>query len=165
MEMLQDLRREVSEDPTPVAEYGMLVTTFVSALTLALVAANRRGRLPDKIGADDIALLSVATYRLSRTISKDKIGRAIRAPFTEPDTSTGLAEVNERPKGTGLRKAIGQLLSCPFCIGQWVAAAFMCGLVLFPKVTRVLASVFAIKAAQDVLQIAYDATKDAYINS
>jgi hypothetical protein len=54
-----------------------------------------------------------------------------------------------------LRKAIGELLICVFCIGQWIAAFFAYGLVLAPVLTRSVASVFAILAVSDYLHQAY----------
>jgi Protein of unknown function (DUF1360) len=50
-----------------------------------------------------------------------------------------------------LRRSLGELLTCHFCVGQWVAAFFTYGLVFAPAVTRLLASIFAIVALSDYL--------------
>jgi len=83
----------------------------------------------------------------------------IRAPFTTFEGSAGDGEINEKPRGTGLQHALGELLTCPFCLGQWVAAFFAYGLVFAPRVTRLVESVFAAVTMADFLQFAYDAVK------
>ena len=78
---------------------------------------KRRGRrLPERIGASDLLLLGVATYKLSRLISKDSVTSVIRASFAEFQGPAGLNEVNEQPRGSGVQHALGELLTCPFCL-------------------------------------------------
>ena len=48
---------------------------------------------------------------MSRLVSKESVTGVIRAPFTEFEKATGGAEVNERPVGQGLRRAIGEVLA------------------------------------------------------
>jgi hypothetical protein len=83
----------------------------------------------------------------------------LRAPFTTFKGTTGPAELQEEPRGTGLRKAVGELIICPFCVGQWVATGFVFGLVLRPRATRVAASVFVALTVADFLQFAYAAAE------
>lgn len=45
----------------------------------------------------------------------------LRAPFTEFQEEGGPREVEESPRGSGIRRAIGELLACPFGMSQWVA--------------------------------------------
>ena len=59
------------------------------------------------------------------------------------------------PEGRGWRKAIGELLTCPFCVGQWVATAFVVGFVRAPRLARFIATIFATSAVADFLQFAY----------
>jgi hypothetical protein len=79
----------------------------------------------------------------------------IRAPFTQYQDDAGPGEVSEQPRGRGLRRAIGELLVCPYCLGMWTSAAFVAGLLVAPRLTRWLAAVLAIFFGSDVLQIAY----------
>jgi hypothetical protein len=67
----------------------------------------------------------------------------------------GPAELKEGVRGKGLRKAVGELVSCPFCLSQWVSTGFTFGLVTAPRATRLTASVFASLALADFLQFAY----------
>ena len=127
----------------------------------ALLAIRRSGReLPERVGAGDLALLGTATHKLSRLIAKDKVTAVARAPFTTYEGSEGPSELSESPRGTGLRRAVGELVSCPWCVGLWVAFAFALGLVAAPRLTRLLASALSILALSDFLQIAYKAAEE-----
>jgi hypothetical protein len=93
-------------------------------------------------------------------LTKDKVTSPLRAPFTELEGKGGPAEFEERSRGTGVRKAIGELLICPYCVGLWVVAAFSVGLLFAPRVTRFIASLFAALTISDFFQIAYKAAED-----
>ena len=58
-----------------------------------------------------------------------------------------------------MRRAVGQLLTCPYCIGQWVAGGFTLGLVAAPRPTRLAAAMLAAVAFADTLQLAYKAAE------
>jgi hypothetical protein len=144
----------------PLAIYAAMSLSFNLAFAAALVAAERGGRLPERIGAGDIALIGTASHKLSRLISKDKVTAFARAPFTRYQGSGGPGEFEEAARGNGLRKAIGELLICPYCLGLWVVAAFTVGLLIAPRVTRVVASVLSALTISDFLQIAYKAAEE-----
>jgi Protein of unknown function (DUF1360) len=139
------------EDPKPLAAYAGLTGVFTGCVAAYEVARRRRGwELPDGVGPGDILLLAAATYKLSRLVTKDRVTGFARAPFTRFTGEAGPAEVAEEPRGRGLRRAIGELLVCPYCVGQWIAAALVAGYIRDQRSTRLVASVFAILAASDV---------------
>jgi hypothetical protein len=119
------------------------------------ISAQHRRRLPDKLGWSDLALLAVATHKASRQLAKDPVTSPLRAPFTRYSGTSAEAELDEEVRGRGMRKAVGELVSCPFCLGQWVATTGVFGLIVVPRATRAIASVFAVLAASDMLQYAY----------
>ena len=125
----------------------------------AIAVAARRGRLRT-LSLADLAVATIATYKLSRLLAKDPVTSPLRAPFTRLEGTTGPAELSEEVRGDGLRHALGELVTCPFCLGQWVAAAFCLGLVYLPGVTRMVATIFTVHAGSDVLQFAYDRLED-----
>jgi hypothetical protein len=126
-----------------------------------LVVARRTGReLPERVSERDIVLIGVASHKLSRLISKDKVTSVIRAPFTELQGQGGPSEVEETSRGTGMRKAIGELIVCPYCLGLWVVAAMSIGLVISPRLTRMIASIFSALTISDFFQIAYKAAEE-----
>jgi hypothetical protein len=149
-----------SERP-PLLSYAVLMSVFNALFAAALIAARRRGReLPERPHPGDLALVGVASHKLSRLVAKDKVTSPLRAPFTELEGKGGPSEFEESSRGRGARKAIGELLICPYCLGLWVVAAFSIGLLFAPRLTRFLASVFAALTISDFLQIAYKAAED-----
>jgi hypothetical protein len=149
----------VDEDRRPLANYALLAGIFNAGFAAALVKADRSGRVPDRVTPQDIVLMGVATHKVSRLVTKDAVTGFARAPFTRYKGRSGKGEVEEAPKGRGLRRAIGELLVCPYCMDQWVAGAFTAGMLLAPRHTRVVASMFAALAISDGLQMAYVAGK------
>jgi hypothetical protein len=140
----------------PLGGYAVLTGVFLSAAGGFAAWLARSGReLPERVSGADLALLGLATHKASRLLAKDRVTSAVRAPFTEFQRDGGPSEVEERARGTGLRRAVGELLTCPFCLGLWIAAAFTAGLILAPRQTRWLASVLVIVTGADALQIAY----------
>ena len=140
----------------PLGAYVATMSAYgasVAALTAAGLLAGRR--LPDRVGPYDVVLLGVATHKLSRTITKETVTAPLRAPFTEFGGSQGQGELHEEVRGHGLRHTVGELLTCPFCLAQWVGTAMTAGLVLAPRHTRLLAATFATVAISDSLQNVY----------
>jgi uncharacterized protein DUF1360 len=143
-------------DQMPVADYAMLVTIFNGLLATGLLAHRcSKEPLPKRVEPKDIALFAIATQKLSRAITKEKVTTAFRAPFTEVEGKGGAGELEERPKGRGLRRAVGELLTCPFCLGTWIASGFIYGYIFSPRVTRTVASIFAVSGIADFLQQLY----------
>lgn len=140
----------------PVAMSGhAALTTLFNGLVAAFALAHRRsGReLPERLPAGDLVLLSIGTYKLSRLIAKDRIMSFARAPFTRlQGESERPGEVSEEPRGGGLQHALGELLVCPYCLGQWVGAAFLATYLREPRLARTVAAAFTIVAGSDLLQ-------------
>jgi hypothetical protein len=144
----------------PLAAYATFATIFHAAMAGAVAAAKRSGRdLPERVGAGDIVLIGTASYKLSRLISKKKVTAFVRAPFTELEGKGGPAELEEKPRGRGARRALGELLVCPYCLGLWASGGFHAGLLFAPRTTRFSASVLAAMSISDFLQIAYKAAE------
>jgi hypothetical protein len=124
------------------------------------VLIRRFGReLPERIHERDVVLIGTATHKLSRLIAKERVTAVLRSPFTELQGRGGPAEFEERARGTGVRRAIGELLVCPWCVGLWIAAALSLGFVVAPRLTRFVAVVFSALTISDFLQIAYKAAE------
>ena len=126
----------------------------------AVAAAKRSGRdLPEHVEPGDVVLIGTASYQLSRLISKKKVTSFVRAPFTELEGKGAPAELEERPRGSGLRRAMGELLVCPYCLGLWASGGFHAGLLFAPRMTRFSASVLTAMSISDFLQLAYRAAE------
>jgi hypothetical protein len=145
----------------PFGPYLAFMSIFGTLVSAALLIARHQGReLPEQVSAADLALVGTASHKLSRLVSKDKVTSPLRAPFTELEGKGGPAELEESSRGTGLQKAIGELLICPYCLGLWVVAAFSIGIVFAPRVTRFVASLFSALTISDFFQIAYKAAEE-----
>jgi hypothetical protein len=137
----------------PLGAYAVFVAAFNAAFGVFLLTAKATDRpVPSRIGLGDLLLLGVATHKLSRTLARDWVTSVLRAPFTWLEGEANLPkELEESARGHGLRRVMGELLTCPFCTGQWVAALLTYGLVFQPPAARLVASVFTIISISDVL--------------
>jgi hypothetical protein len=140
---------------------------YVGLVSAAAAAVRASGReLPERIPLGDAALLTVATFRLARRIAKDPVTSPLRAPFTRFEGASGHAEVAEEVREHGGAKhAVGELLTCPFCLAQWVGTAYVFGYVAAPKATRLAALTMTMVAGSDVLQFVYDAIQNGGVTS
>ncbi|NRD78453.1 DUF1360 domain-containing protein [Bacillus sp. BRMEA1] len=92
-------------------------------------------------------ILSLACFRLTRLIVFDKITEFIRAPFYDevrevnPD---GEEEVYYIPKQTGIKHFFGELLSCYWCTGIWMASAIVIVYYLFPAFSAPVIVILAV---------------------
>ncbi len=138
--------------------YAALAGVFNLILAAFFLFTRKAERpLPERVDAKDIALLGVATHKLSMLVAQDAVTSPLRAPFTELKEKKSPKSMDEEPRGSGLRRSIGELLTCKFCVGQWVASFFTYGLVLAPAATRLIASIFAVVAVSDHLHQTYKA--------
>jgi Protein of unknown function (DUF1360) len=150
-----------AEERPPLAAYAVTMAVFNGAFVAGLAIARWQGReLPERPAIGDFALVGVASHKLSRLITKDKVTSPLRAPFVELEGRGGPGELEERSRGTGARKAIGELLVCPYCLDLWVVATFALGLLFAPRTSRFIAAVFAALTASDFLQVAYKAAEE-----
>jgi Protein of unknown function (DUF1360) len=137
---------------------GYAVTMTVYAGTVAALAATVRARgkpIPDRLSASDLVLCAASTHKLGRMITKDPVTSPLRAPFTAYKGTQGPAELAEDVRGTGARKTIGELLTCPFCTGMWLATGFTAGVLLLPKTTRLMMGALTALTGADMLQFAH----------
>ena len=135
---------------------------YSSLVAAGVVAVRASGRpLPERIPLGDVALLTIATFRLARRLAKDPVTAPLRAPFTSFQGPSGHAEVAEEVREHGgVKHAIGELLTCPFCLAQWVATGLVFGYATAPRATRLAALTMTMVAGSDVLQFVYDSIQN-----
>lgn len=138
--------RPVTETPTERSDYALISLTY--AALLAGTAASARGRDP-LLKPADMVPLSAATFALSKLIVHEKVETWMRGPFVEE------APGATRPKGTRLRYAVGELLSCTRCMGAWSALALVALRLHAPGPSRTVTTVLAMSAGNDFLQSAF----------
>lgn len=137
--------RPVSQTPTEPADYAALSLAYGSLLSALAVTARER----EPIAAHELVPLSAATFALSKLIVREKAETWLRRPFV--DEQPGQA----RPRGSRLRYAVGELLTCTRCTGAWSALALV-GLRLHaPRAGRTVTAVLAASAGNDVMHAAF----------
>jgi uncharacterized protein DUF1360 len=134
----------------PYEAYAAIVGAFLTGL--GVVAALARRSPPAT--ALDLVALSAATFKASRTVSRERVASFVRQPFVEGEANRG---EDERPAGEGFQRAIGELVTCPRCIGTWSAAALASTQMLTPRFGRALTWTLAAGAANDFLQAGFAA--------
>lgn len=140
----------------PLGSYLLVMLAYAAVVAgLGSLVWRLRRPLPERPGWSDVLLTTLATHKIARLLSKDPVTSPLRAPFSRFAGTSGPAELEEEVRDGGPRKAIGELVTCPFCVGQWVATGLIFGLVLAPRITRLVAAMFSALTGADFLQFAY----------
>lgn len=143
----------------PLAGYACLIGLFGVAFTGVLIATrgtdNPAYTQAPRAHFGDLLLMGVATHKLSRFISKDRVTSPFRAPFTEYEESASASEVKEKSRGAGLQRALGDLVTCPFCMGPWVATALAYGFHKRLHMMRLVSGIFTVVTLSDFLHYAF----------
>lgn len=137
---------EPAASARPLPEYAALVGVFGTALGGYLALA--RDRLPERIGFADVVRLGLASYKIGRLVAKDDVTTWMRAPVTRDEDA-------QEPEREGMARALGELVTCPYCIGLWVSAGLTGALALRPRETRLVTTVFEAQAVADFLNAAF----------
>lgn len=140
--------RPVDETPTEPLNYAVLSTTY-GALLATLALAGRRHSDAEPITPAEMAPLALATFALSKTLVHEKVETWLRAPFVEE------AGGEKRPRGRGMRYAVGELFTCTRCMGTWSALALVSLRVGRPDAARSVVGVLAAAGANDFLQAGF----------
>ncbi len=145
-------------DKERLSSYATLMGIFNLIFAVVLLIAKGTGRdIPERVDTKDIALLGIATHKLSMIGTNDAVTSPLRAPFAEFQEKESPKKIEEQPRGKGLRRSIGELILCQFCLGMWVAAFFTYGLVFVPRVTRLVATILTVLTLSDHLHQTYKA--------
>lgn len=163
--LLHDLReRRVigrGHEHEPLADYALIVTTFLTCTGAAVAAALRHRSLPQQLPLRDALLLGLATTRLSRLVTREKVTRVVRAPFTEVEPGATRDQVKERPRGEGAIRAIGELVTCPRCFGMWASGVLSVAYVFAPGPTRFAAGLLTASLISDYTNLLFARAREA----
>jgi hypothetical protein len=141
--------KPVQDTPTKPVDYAALSAGYGALLgALVLGSRERPGGHGDFRG--EIPALGLASFALSKLIAKEKVESWVREPFVE-ETPNG-----RRPKGTRLRYAVGELLTCTRCVGAWSSLGLVALRVTRPREAKVVTAVLATSALNDFLQTGFN---------
>ncbi|HEU4676585.1 MAG TPA: DUF1360 domain-containing protein [Motilibacteraceae bacterium] len=149
--------RDAQED-VPLGTYAGLTGVYLAAVGGFALAARAAGvGLPEQVPARDVALLGVATFKLTQLVSRDRVTAWLRAPFTRFQGASGGPSVEEEPRPQGFRKGVGDLLTCPWCTAQWVVTGLACAYLVAPRPVRYAATALTALTVSDGLTYASSA--------
>ena len=129
----------------PYEAYAAIVGAFFAGLGVVSLLSRRS----PPASALDLVALSAATFKASRTLSRERVGSFLREPFVEG--------TEERPAGEGIQRALGELVTCSRCVGTWVAAGLASSQMVAPRFGRALTWTLGASAANDFLQAGFNA--------
>ena len=150
-----EIRGGHTYDPRPLNSYAGIMASYGGLASLLVLLLRRKRFAVRPLSPWNLALYALTAEHLSRLISKDSITSPVRKPFAEFEAPAGEGEVNEEVIGKGARHAIGELITCPFCLDQWVATGLVAGSVAAPTLTTAVVSVSAVARTADYLQLLY----------
>jgi hypothetical protein len=131
-------------------DYAKLNAVYGALFLAVLVSARKRAGAEDQIPARELIPMGAATFALAKVVAREKIGTWVREPFVEQDGSKPTA-----PRGRGLRRAVGELVTCTRCVGAWSALGVVGLRVIDPKSGRIVTNVLAASAMNDWMQAGF----------
>jgi Protein of unknown function (DUF1360) len=141
--------RPLEETPTKPVDYAALSAGYGALLGAIVLGAREHPGDGRDFYRQEIPALGLATFALSKLIAKEKVETWVREPFVE-ETPHG-----RRPKGSGLRYAVGELLTCTRCVGAWSSLGLVALRVTRPREAKVVTAVLATSAVNDFLQAGF----------
>jgi hypothetical protein len=139
----------------PYESYAAIMATFAGGLAAAGVLGRALRRDPQGQSALDFVILSAASFKAARTLSRDPVMSFLREPFVEGHA--GAVEDEEPVRSGGMEQAIGELVTCTRCVGTWTAAGLAATQIVAPRFGRLLTWSLGAAAANDFLQAAFTA--------
>lgn len=118
---------------------------FLLLVIMGTIILASEARMPlTALTLTDLALITLATWRLVRLFVYDAITKFIREQFFDAVKVPG-GYVLEKP-ASGPRRTINELLTCPWCFGVWAAATvtffyLLTPLAVFPVLFLAVAAV------------------------
>ena len=139
--------RPTAATPTRPANYALISAVYATAFGATVAASGRTGELPTQ---RELLPLGLATSCYTRVVTQQKVEEWLRRPFVEepPDAPW-------RPRGRGLRYAVGELLLCTRCTGAWVGLGLVALRVAAPRAGRLAAATGTVGTVNDAAQAAF----------
>lgn len=137
-----------SQKPADAHDYAAVNVAWAGMLA-ALLGATARDAKPGPSGTE-LPVIGLATFTLTKALSKEKVGVWAREPLVEPAD-----DGNRQPRGRGVRYVLGELVTCPRCLGTWTSLGLVGLQVVRPREGRIVARILAAAAINDILQTSF----------
>jgi hypothetical protein len=133
-----------ADRPVEPHDYAAINLAWAAALGGILAAARDDAPRPA-----ELPLYGLAAFALSKALAKEKVGAWVRDPVVDEDGD------RREPKGSGIRYALGELLTCTRCVGTWSSLGLIGLRVMRPREGRIVATVLATAGTNDFLQSSF----------
>lgn len=140
---------------SPFNAYRALSATFGAALCSVMGAGVLLRRFKAPLSLLDLGMMSAATHKIAHIVTGERVTMPLRAPFTKQADFGREGGHKSTPVDHGMRRALGELLTCPHCIAPWIGLGLVAGYVVAPVPTRVVTTLFAVVTGADFLHQAY----------
>lgn len=147
--------------------YDMAVPGAAFVITVAAltsIAAFLGAEVPRAISAFDFVVLALASFRMIRGVSYDKLLRYVRELFKYEKRvvlEAGETFVVCRQVGPGWKRAISTTLECPWCSGVWTTLVALFLYFVSPA-TYVVILLFAVSGVATSIQLAIHLVAQKY---
>ena len=131
---------------TRPVDYAAINAVWIS-LTAALLAGTRGRAAKDPITNKELVPLAAATFAVSKAVARERIGSWVREPFVDTEV--------QQPKGSRLRRAVGELVTCTRCVGTWSALGVVGLRIANPEAGRTVSVILASSAFNDWMQAGF----------
>lgn len=135
---------------SPYAAYGVLSTAFHAGLIGLAGATALLRRFKTPLAPTDLVTLGLAAHKIAMILTKERVTLPLRSPFTTQSDHGREGGHESIPRGHGMQRALGELLTCPHCSAPWIALGLLAGHVVFPLPTRAITTLFCTVALADV---------------
>lgn len=120
--------------------YAALSALFWAGVLAAARTGRERAAEPTSLG--DVLAIGLASSRIGSVVAEDRITVFLRRPFADGPAAA-------QPKGEGLARAVGELVTCAHCVSLWAAGALASAHLARPRQTRFVARIFAAYAVAE----------------
>jgi hypothetical protein len=146
---------DLDEHPATAIDYALINVSYVGALAAIAAILHRQGS-EVALTPREVVLLMLATFSLADVFAHERIATWMRGPF---DVETADHRPG-RPRGRGMRYAVGELMGCSRCVGSWSALGLVGLRVASPPAAGAVTAVLAASGANDFLQAVFRLLKD-----
>jgi hypothetical protein len=143
--------KPISQTPTRRRDYAALSAAYGTFLTAIAIRAHRSGGRLESPQTAELLWGGLATFALTQALVHDKIEVWLRSPFLT-ETGSSQQDADHHPRGSGIRFALGELLSCSRCSGAWAALALTGLQTVSPAAAQVATRTLALAGLNDLLE-------------
>lgn len=151
--------KTIANTPTTLGDYAALSGIYGATLAGIVALGRRRGAFETPVPVGELAWSAAAVFGLAQPLVHEKVETWLRAPFVK-EIGEEQADARHEPRGSGLRYAVGELVSCSRCSGAWIALGLTGLHVVSPTAARVVTRTFAVSGANDFLEGAFTLLRD-----